>query len=308
MISSFGRPRRAAIHLLGCLLLIGAPLAADTAAESRPSTAKSGHLYLVSVGVGDPDNITVRAQKTLAEADIVFGMEGTRERFADLLQGKETYEAGHGLFRPMHRQSKPESREGTPAALNQGDSGDVLRQRRGQERPRLEAQARQVIREAVAAGKTVAVLDNGDPTIYAPHTGYLTEFADLNPTVIPGLSSFNAANAALGRAITQGEHSRSVILTRTPGDPLDAARLDNLETLAKSRSTLVFFTMRSKFSEFVDQLKAHYPGETPIAIVAHAGYRQDEQVITATLDTILERVGGEKLPFEHLIYVGDFLK
>ncbi len=294
MISTSGNPRRAAMPLLACLLLVNTAFAAEVPVENPPVTAPSGHLYLVSVGIGDPDNITVRARNTIVEADIVFGMQRVRERHADLLQGKETYEAGHGLFRPMRQTAR--------------DKGNQQDQRREAARTELETQARTVIREAVAAGKTVAVLDYGDPTIYAPQTGYLSEFADLNPVVIPGVSSFNAANATLGRSITQGEHSRSVILTRTPEQSLDETRLDTLETLAKSRSTMVFFTMRSKFPEFVARMKASYPGDTPIAIVSHAGYQGQEQVIAATLDSILERVGNAELPFEHLIYVGDFLK
>ncbi len=308
MIPISGVRQRTAMTLLACLLLVNGPLMAETPADNPPSKAPNGHLYLVSAGVGDPDNITVRAQKTIAEADIVFGMERMLERYADLLQGKETYEAGHGLFRPMRQRPSQDRPEAAQAGQEKHGAQDEHRQRREEARATLEAQARKVIREAVNAGKTVAVLDSGDPSIYGPHTGYLTEFADLNPVVIPGLSSFNAANAALGRGITQGEQSRSVILTRTPGDPLDDTGLDTLKTLAESRSTMVFFTMRSKLPEFVARVKDAYPGDTPIAIVSNAGYQGRERVIEATLDSILEHIGDQELPFEHLIYLGDSLK
>ncbi|EXJ14208.1 SAM-dependent methyltransferase [Imhoffiella purpurea] len=299
MISTSGVPRWAAIPLISSILLAGLPASAET---DTSSTKPSGHLYLVSIGIGDPDNITVRAQKILAESDIVFGMESVRERHADLLQGKEIYEAGHGLFRQMP--PRPSKDADGPSQ----DERAERRRRHEEQRAELEAQARKIIREAVEAGKQVAVIDYGDPTIYGPQTGYLSEFADLDPVVIPGVSSFNAANAALGRGITQGEHSRSVILTRTPGGPERENRLDTLEKLAESRSTLVFFTMRSKLPEVVERLKGSYPGDTPIAIVSHAGYAEREQVMVATLDTVLEQAGDAELPFEHLIYVGDFLK
>jgi precorrin-4 methylase len=83
---------------------------------------------------------------------------------------------------------------------------------------------------------------------------------------------------------------------------------DTLAKLAETRSTLVFFTMGMNLPEAVDQLKRHYPGDTPIAIVSHAGAADRQAVLQATLDTVLERLGGDKLPFEHLIYVGDFLR
>lgn len=57
----------------------------------------------------------------------------------------------------------------------------------------------------------------------------------------------------------------------------------------------------------VEKLKTHYPPDTPIAIVLFAGYKDKEEIVQGTLDTILEKTKGEKLPFEHLIYVGDFL-
>ncbi|MBK1701649.1 SAM-dependent methyltransferase [Thiococcus pfennigii] len=271
--------RAAAIGVLTILCaLLAAPLA--WADDDR----KRGQLYLVSLGIGDPDNITVRAQKTIAGADIVLGMERLREQYGELLRGKDLHEAGHGLFRPLGRRA----RDGETIAAQ-------------------EAQVRRLVREAVAAGKRVAVIDYGDPTIYGPQIGYLREFADLDPVVVPGISSFNAANAALGRSLTDGDGSRSVILTAAAGRRGEGSR-DTLEKLAETRSTLVLFTMRSQLPEVIEQLRRQYPGETPIAIVSHAGYAEREQVLTATLDTILERVGGADLPFEHLIYVGDFLR
>ncbi|WP_068636632.1 SAM-dependent methyltransferase [Thauera butanivorans] len=262
------------LALAGLLLLAGHSFA-----------GQAGGLYLVSVGIGDPDNITVRAQKIIQQADIVFGMQRLRERLPELLVGKEMHEAGHGLFGTLSRRDAPD---------------DKLREQ--------EAETRRIIRAAVQAGKTVAVIDYGDPTLYGPQTGYLREFSDLNPVVVPGISSFNAANAALGRSITSGGESRSVILTAAAGMRENYQGRDTLAKLAETRSTLVFFTMGMNLPEAVDQLKRHYPGDTPIAIVSHAGAADRQAVLQATLDTVLERLGGDKLPFEHLIYVGDFLR
>jgi precorrin-4 methylase len=44
-----------------------------------------------------------------------------------------------------------------------------------------------------------------------------------------------------------------------------------------------------------------------VAIVSSAGYKEKEEVIRGTLGTIFDQVGESKLPFEHLLYVGDFL-
>ena len=50
-----------------------------------------------------------------------------------------------------------------------------------------------------------------------------------------------------------------------------------------------------------------YPADTPVAIVCSAGYADKEKVLHATLGTILDQVGQDRLPFEYLLYVGDFL-
>ena len=117
------------------------------------------------------------------------------------------------------------------------------------------------------------------------------------------MSCFNAANAALRRGVTTSENTKSVILTAAdwPG------KTDTIAKLSVHGTTMVVFTMKAQFSEFIEKLSIHYPPETPVAIVKHAGYADKEEVIQSTLGTVLDRVGDEKLPFEYLLYVGEFL-
>ena len=262
------------------VVLAAAPAAAQNQARSK------GRLCLISMGSGDRDNITVRAQKAVAAADVVLTGKHLAKKFADLLDSKEVHEIGHALFKKNcpHRMANPAAFEAR------------------------ERQTRDLVRKAVAAGKTVAVLDGGDPTIYGPHAGFLTEFADLDLEIVPGLSSFNAANAVLRRGITGGIASRSVILTGGMGDNPMFHCKDTLAKLGETQSTMVVFTMRVKLPQVVERLKGSYPGDTPVAIVCHAGYRAKQKVIRATLDTILDATKEMKLPFENLIYVGDFMK
>jgi precorrin-4 methylase len=58
------------------------------AADQNPKQCK-GRLCLISMGAGDRDNMTVRAQKTVLAADVVLTGKHLRQKFADLLQGKE---------------------------------------------------------------------------------------------------------------------------------------------------------------------------------------------------------------------------
>lgn len=261
--------------------------------------ADSGKLYLVSTGCGDLDNMTIKAHKVIESADIVFTMRGDAGRFSDLLQDKEIHAAGHILFGLSHNQGHPHNHAGKAQVQKEKKHAHGSTDEKKQE------EVRSIIRSAVADGKTVAILDGGDPTIFGPQMGFIEEFADLNPTIIPGVSSFNAANAALRRSVVGGPSNRSIALTSSPR-PRGESMLD-ASGKADPSDAIVFFTMHSDLSETVAELKKHYSEDTPIAIVLYAGYSDKEQVIQGTLADIVSKVGSEKLPFEHLIYVGSFI-
>lgn len=79
---------------------------------------------------------------------------------------------------------------------------------------KIEAEYKQLIRKSIKEGKNIVVIDNGDPTIYGPHIYFVKEFQDLAPKIIPGISSFNAANAALQTSVIGGlEDAKGVTLT-----------------------------------------------------------------------------------------------
>jgi precorrin-4 methylase len=71
---------------------------------------------------------------------------------------------------------------------------------------------------------------------------------------------------------------------------------------------MVLFTMRTEFNKFIQSLSQHYPVDTPVAVVFNAGYAAKEKVIHGSLATIGDQLGHGRLPFEHLLYVGDFLE
>ncbi len=272
------------LMLVASLFLVSRGIAADAAAANPPAP----RLYLVGVGPGDPDLVTIRALNVMKKADLLFGSSRVKEKFPAELEGKEIIDGYWRLF-PYYGQD--------PAKLQ----GEERREAEELAVKRNEFIAK--VREAVSQGKTVAIVDSGDPLIYGPWAWCLEEFEDLRPVVVPGVSCFNAANAALGRGVTNGEHTKSVILTAAdwPG------KTDTIDKLSAHHSTMALFTMRTDFEEFIKKLSVNYPAETPIAIVIQAGYADKERVIEATLGTILNQVGQKDLPFEYMIYVGDFL-
>jgi precorrin-4 methylase len=217
---------------------------------------------------------------------MIFAAEKISARFTAELAGKTIIDGYHRLF-PFHGKK----------------CSEVTEKERSNERMSCEEyhkkqeEVSRMVRKAVAEGKHVAMLDSGDPLIYGPCSWTLTEFRDIETEVVPGLSCFNAANAALRQGVTEGSSSHSVVFA-------SGWTVDEMSAL---QSTLVLFTMRTEFEKFITTLSKHYPADTPIAIVSSAGYAEKEKVVRSKLGTILNDTGKDELPFEYLLYVGDFL-
>jgi len=271
--------------------------------SQRPGTtkdasqgSKKGNFYLVGMGAGDSDLATIRAMKVVEEADLIYCHDSLKERFSHILDNKQVIIPpeygwiGYGY--------------GKRECDFQGEKLErfmACRKVRGQIIDR--------VRQAIKEGKKIAILDHGDPLIYGAWVWVLKEFADLTPTVIPGISSLNAASAILKKNVTSGKNTKSVILT-TPdvAEWLEKATFD-MDKVARHQVTMVIFmpSYKTELKDLAAKLSAYYPRETPVAIVVYAGFKEKERVIQGTLNNIADKVGNEKLPFEHLMYVGDFL-
>jgi precorrin-4 methylase len=275
------------------LVYVGKPVGKSLCKPDASSLKNGkGKFYLVGMGPGDPDLTSLRALKVIEKADLVFAGKRLSDKFKRQLAGKKVYDGYNHKRRP------------NPSKTDKAIKGDKEK-RPENARPRLSdeeyrkmhAEFVSLVRTAVSEGKTVAMLDSGDPMIFGPCSWTLDEFKDLNTEVVPGVSCFNAANAALRAGVTQGKDSHSVIL----------ASGWSVEEMAVHQSTMVLFTMKTEFKQFIDSLSKHYSSETPVAIVSNAGYVEKENVIQGVLGTITGQLGKEKPDSPYLLYVGDFL-
>jgi len=274
---------RTAIHgvriTIAGLLLLSAGVPAALPADA----GRSGAVYLVGMGPGDPELVTFKAARVLKEADRVFCFEYLKDEVARFAPGEKiTVASSHlmGRFRGQKvKDLPPELRD---------------RARRSEEET---AKFLPYVRKLVAGGEKVVFADSGDPTVYCPWSWVTEDFADLQPKVIAGLSSFNAANAALGQSVTK--KGGSVLLSN--GDNLGRA-----DERGRLKAMLVLFTHRAKLKELLPQLQSRYPDDTPVAIVGDASHER-QRVVFGTLGTIQERLGSQELPHLYLVYVGDAL-
>ena len=170
----------------------------------------------------------------------------------------------------------------------------------------------QIIDEIAAAdvaGHDVARLHSGDPSIYSALAEQTRRLAELGIgyEVVPGVPSFAAAAAALGRELTVPGVSQTVTLTRV--STLSTAMPDgeDLTSLAAPGATLVIHLAAHRIDDVVaDLLAGGYRRETPAAVVAFASWPQ-QQVLRGTLADIAAAVHEAAITRTAVIIVGDVL-
>ncbi len=164
-----------------------------------------------------------------------------------------------------------------------------------------------VFERARYAAIDVARVHTGDPSIFGS-TGEQMRALDalgIDYEVVPGVSSFTAAAAALRRELTLPELSQTVIITRVEGrTPMPPA--ERLADLARHRATLVFFLSVLKLRTIVETLVPHYGADCPAAVVARASW-PDERVVVGTLADILDRTAAERIISHAIVLVGRVL-
>ncbi len=154
----------------------------------------------------------------------------------------------------------------------------------------------------------VVRLHSGDPAIYGAIKEQMQALDTLGIgyEIIPGVSSFSAAAAALKTELTAPEIAQTVILTRAKGrTPVPEGQ--ELKRLAASQATLCIFLSVQQIEEIARVLTPFYGADCPAAVVYHAS-RRDELVVKGTLANIALRTREEKIKKTAMIVVGRVLE
>lgn len=144
-----------------------------------------------------------------------------------------------------------------------------------------------LIKQQLVSGP-VAFLIPGDLTFYSPFQAIVDALGEL-AVVVPGVGTANAASAILKKTLDlPGVCSRAVLASpRTLGNGPDAPTMGDL---AAPGVSLLIYMNNIPLPELVAQLRVGYGKDVPIALAHRVGLTE-EQVIVATLDTIVEAVG-----------------
>src|SRR5215467_3538279 len=164
-----------------------------------------------------------------------------------------------------------------------------------------------VIALARDAGHDVARVHTGDPLVFGSTAEQMRRFDELgiDYEIVPGVSSFTAAAAALGRELTLPELSQTVILTRAEGRTPMPPR-ERLEALAEHGATLCLFLSITLLRDVTEALIPAYGTDCPVAVV-HKASCPDQVIVRGTLGDIREKVRAAGLKSQSMILVGRVL-
>lgn len=161
--------------------------------------------------------------------------------------------------------------------------------------------------EAHAAGHDVARVHSGDPSLYGAIAEQMRRLDDLGIPyeIVPGVSSFTAAAAALGLELTPAGANQTVILTRAAGRT-GLPDNESLAELARHRTGLVLFLSAAQAAEVVAALTPHYGPDAPVAVAYRVSW-PDQQLLHCTLATLAQTLRAAKITLTALILVGPML-
>lgn len=161
-----------------------------------------------------------------------------------------------------------------------------------------------VMTEHYQKGNKIVRLQCGDPSLYGAIQEQMSIFDELEMDyyIVPGISSYSAAAAALKSEFTIPEVVQSIFLTRGEGKTPMPPKED-LEQMAKSNATMCIFLSVGIAQKVQDQLLAHYAPETPVAVLYRVTWK-DEEIYQGTLSNLAKIVKESKKTRTVLIVVG----
>ena len=231
------------------------------------TACRKGHIEIVGAGPGDPDLISIRGRQMLEKADLIL--------YAGSLVPKE-----------LTLCAKAGATVRSSADMN------------------LEEQFA-LMKEFYDKGLFVVRLHTGDPCIYGAiqeQMNYFDQYG-MDYHITPGISSFQAAAAALYSQFTIPEKVQTIILTRGEGrTPMPEK--EQLHKLAQSQSTMCIFLSAGVVEKVQEELSRHYAPTTPVAACYKLTWK-DERIYRGQLKDLAKIVKENHLTLTTLLVVGD---
>jgi uroporphyrinogen III methyltransferase/synthase len=234
---------------------------------------RSGKVYLVGAGPGDPGLLTLKGKECLEAADVVL------------------YDY---LANPVLLQYAPVTAQ------------RIYVGRRGRGRYQDQADINRLLIERAKEGNVVVRLKGGDPFVFGRggEEAEAVAAAGVDFELVPGVTAAVAVPAYAGIPVTHRTLASTVTFVTGHEDPTKPTALLEWPKLASTSGTLVFMMGMKNLPSIVRQLLSEgRPSDTPVAAIRW-GTKADQQTIVGTLGDIVEKAEAAHLEPPTVIVVG----
>ena len=232
---------------------------------------RTGEVYIVGAGPGDPDLLTLKALDLMQRCDVVLHDALIDDRVLDRLRrDAEIIYVGKKAGAP----STPQS------VIND-----------------------QLVNLA-HAGKRVLRLKGGDPFIFGRGGEEMEALIDaaIPFEIVPGITAGSGCAAYAGIPLTHREYAQSVRFVT--GHPKEGQVDLPWDEMVNDNQTIVFYMGLGGLSSICEQMIAHGRADTtPIALIAK-GTTDKQRVLVGTLSDIVEKVRKTDVARPTLTIVG----
>jgi uroporphyrin-III C-methyltransferase / precorrin-2 dehydrogenase / sirohydrochlorin ferrochelatase len=240
--------------------------------QARAAAGQSrGEVYLIGVGPGDPDLLTLRAQQLLQQADVIL-----HDRLVpESILGRARRDAER-----INVGKAPGKHEHTQEYINH------------------------LLVEHARRGRRVARVKGGDPFIFGRGGEELAVLRDagIPVVVVPGITAGLGAAASAGIPLTLRGLSQAVTFVTATGAQGSSL---NWGALAHPHHTVVFYMSAAQIEHISMKLIEHgLPGEQPVALLERATW-PEERVLRSTLAGLPRLAHAAKLQSPTLLVIGE---
>jgi uroporphyrin-III C-methyltransferase/precorrin-2 dehydrogenase/sirohydrochlorin ferrochelatase len=245
------------------------------AAASGAEHRQQGEVYLVGAGPGDPDLLTFKALRLMQRADVVL---------YDRLIGK-------GILNLVRR-----------------DAERIYVGKLPQEHTVPQSEISRMLLRLAQEGKRVLRLKGGDPFVFGRGGEEIELLAEAGIPfqVVPGITAASGCAAYAGIPLTHRDHAQTCIFVT--GHSKDGQIDLDWKVLLQPRQTVAVYMGLEHLAGLMRSFigKGAAPS-LPVALIDN-GTRPNQQVLTATLDTIAEKAAKAGVKGPAILIIGSVVR